>query len=244
MPAIGGYVSRGSKNVGVRAYDGSPPFVMVGGQHLDRQSDLYLSDAELSFAVAAEAAHLRYDHTRVSSSEVWIGALSKGQQGIDIALGILPMLKGYRAADAAARPVSKLRSPKAQRWLKHAKHLGSSAKESALRRFSSDRAANARAGLSVPAERMIAAHQVMQLSADRVGLLLCGDPRAAIRAMFLVRADLAPWLPQDDRGLLEALEPLMREGDAASLNLGARIGHLIKFYLSDDYVTLRGRLTR
>jgi hypothetical protein len=76
-----------------------------------------MTRAELRYAIGAEVAHLRYGHARVTSSEVWAGALSKSKQGLDFALGVLPMLKGMRFADKISRVFSKIPLSAARRVL-------------------------------------------------------------------------------------------------------------------------------
>jgi hypothetical protein len=109
------YVSRGAKGVGVRAYEGRPPFVLIGGQHLTA-GEFELSEAELRFALGAELAHLRYGHSRVTSSELWNGALDKGKQGVELALGLVPVRRGWALADKAMRVTPGCRSRRCSAW--------------------------------------------------------------------------------------------------------------------------------
>ena len=110
LSGVEAYVSRGLKGVGMRAYEGQPPFILIGGQHLDPATPYYLPARELRFAVGAELAHLRYGHHRVTANEVWSGAMSKGKEGLGLAMGMLPVLKGggssigWRAPRLASPP--------------------------------------------------------------------------------------------------------------------------------------------
>jgi hypothetical protein len=47
------YVSRGSKGVGVRAYEHGPPFVLIGGRHLDPDDEYAMTPLELCFALSS-----------------------------------------------------------------------------------------------------------------------------------------------------------------------------------------------
>lgn len=234
---VQGYISRGAKAVGLRAYEAHPPFVLIGGRHLEGDDAYRMTEAELRFAVSAEVAHLRYGHTRVTSSEVWAGALSKSRQGLDLALGVLPALSGFRFAEHLQRLAARLPRDTLRNVLRsvatYAEHLKSSM----------DSQKGNEAVLSRLNEELVAAHRVMQLTADRAGLVLNGDIVAAVRAMLLVRSDTREFIDAIERSGLDAL--LSRrtpDGKMAHQDLAIRIGALFSFYLSDEYERLRGEL--
>src|SRR5690606_10572073 len=99
VKGVAAYISHGDKAVGVRGYDGAPPFLVIGGRHLEPKSDFFLHPWELRFAVASEVAHLRFQHARVTTSDVWSGALEKGRLGVDLLLGMIPVLRGVDVID-------------------------------------------------------------------------------------------------------------------------------------------------
>lgn len=91
--------------------------------------------------------------------------------------------------------------------------------------------------------QQIGACRVMQLTADRAGLLLCGDIRGAIRAMFLAEKDNRPELDTAVRhGLLPTLSRRDANGNLILQGLAVRIAALVSFYLSDDFVVLRDKI--
>ncbi len=234
LDGIEGYVSRGRKAYGVRAYEASPPFVLLGGKHLDDEA-LMLDERELAFVLGAEMAHLEYEHGRVTSDEVWAGAWDKSKQGLDLALGVLPVLKGWRFADTVA---SHLRSPTVTQLVKTA-----TAANDAVRRNLTKRSEDDDGTLAPRNEELVAAHRVMQLTADRAGLVLAADLRAAVRSLFLVRRDYVDALDLARReGLGAFLRRRSEGGDLAYLDLAVRTAALVAFFLSDDYVVLREAL--
>jgi hypothetical protein len=88
--------------------------------------------------------------------------------------------------------------------------------------------------------RLIAAHRVMQITADRAGLVLCGDLGAAVRSMFLTQSRLRPGLAVAERqGLSEALGRTDALGAPLLGDLAVRIAALAAFWISDDYARLR-----
>ncbi len=236
------YVSRGKMSVGLRAYEGTPPFVLIGVRHLEGDPNYGMSAEELRFAIGAEVAHLRYGHTRVTSSEVWAGALSKSKQGIDMALSMLPMLKGWRLADKASRILSRV-PVNAVRHALDGQGLIGGRLRSGLGLLPTPRDDN-EGVLSRINEELVAAHRVMQLTADRAGLLLAGDPCAAVRGLLLQRPDHRQLIGDAERdGLDNVLARRDPSGAIAHQDLAVRVAALIAFYLSDDYQKLRAELS-
>jgi hypothetical protein len=232
------YVSRGAKGVGLRAYENDTAFILIGGQHLS-DGDFRMSRAELQFAIGAELAHLRFGHVRVTSNDVWAGALEKGQQGLDMALSVLPILRGWRLADKAVKVTSKVPIPIVRRVIDATGGLKSSLIGRSVRPASGEN----EDVISTLNEHLVVAHRVMQLSADRAGLVLAQDVRPALRAMLLIRHDYRAEIPSMERkGLATVLGVRAEDGHMAYQDLAVRIAALLSFYLSDEFVRLRAAL--
>lgn len=224
-PSMLAYVSRGEKSIGMRAYEGDLPFLVVGGDHLDGDADAYLPPAALHFAVGAELAHLRLAHSRVTSAEVWAGGLELGVEGLGVVFAAAPLLaKVYNTTLG--------------------KVLGTLGKPIVDRVRGSLRANEkpSRGSLSHEGSELVAAHRVMQFTADRAGLLLATSPTAAIRAMFAGHpASLAKWALVRRRPLAEVL---LRGEDASARDqlLAVRVAAMLAFFVSSDFATLRGAI--
>jgi hypothetical protein len=231
VPRVEAYVSRGEKGVGVRAYEADPPFVLIGGRHLEADSAFYLSPLELGFAIGAEVTHLRFGHTRATSSEVWAGALDKSRQGLDIALGVLPLLRGFSLADRAADLVTRVPIASVKRAIDRA--------TLANKRARARETASSTEPISAVNEQLVAAHRLMQLTADRAGLVIAGDLHAALRAMLLVRKDYERELDAiEERGLDAVLAERTEGGRMRYQHLAVRVAALLSFYLSPDSTRL------
>lgn len=101
-----------------------------------------------------------------------------------------------------------------------------------------------RGSLGVDEQKLIAAHRVMQLTADRAGLVLSGDIRSAVRAVFLTSNRYLPELViAEEQGLGTALRRRDPEGQMLHQELAIRIGALIRFYLEGDYAQMRAQLS-
>ncbi|MET0794187.1 MAG: hypothetical protein ABW061_21880 [Polyangiaceae bacterium] len=238
LPNLHAYVSRGKKSIGLRGYEGKAPYILLGKAHLDLESPYRMTEAELSFAIGAEALHLKLGQARLTSHEVWAGAFARTRGGVELVLGVLPLLKGLPLAVSASRFLDKIPEPALRRGLE------------ALLRW--ERARKPPADASAPPsalshvnENLVAAHRLMQMSADRAGALLCGDLRASLRALLLVRPDTCALLELIvERDLTTVLLERENESEAAMRgDLIVRVAALLQFYGSEEYLTLRRALS-
>jgi len=232
LPDLRAYVSRGKKSIGLRGYEGQPPYVLLGKEHLDPASAYGMTETELAFAIGVEALHLRLDQARLTSNDVWAGAWSRTKGGVDLVLGLLPLLKGLPLAMSVTKFLDKIPEPALRRGLE------------ALIRFGHQRRtpvepSDAPSALSHINEDLVAAHRLMQMSADRAGLVLSGDLRSSLRGMLLVRPDTRALLDAlVERDLVTALLDSEVE-PALQRDLLLRVAALLHFFESDDYLALR-----
>jgi hypothetical protein len=235
LPTLHAYVSRGKKSIGLRGYDAPAPYLLLGKDHLDQGSPFCMTEAELFFAMGAEALHLKLGQARLTSHEIWAGAFAHTKGGVELVLTLLPLAQGIPLGPSVTRFLEKIPEPALRKGLE------------ALVRFERGRrqlpSGGAPSALSHVNENLLDAHRLMQMSADRAGLLLCGDLRASLRALLLVRPDTRAVL---DAMLARDIVSVLldeSEGDPAMrADLTVRFAALFDFYLSDEYVTLRRAL--
>jgi hypothetical protein len=228
LPPVAAYVSHGARSVGLRAFGSGEPFVLVGERHLSADSPYALRGSELDFALGAELAHLAFDHQRVTAGEVWAGAAGKTRDALVLFSMLVPVVR-------------EIGGPRAQRWLGR---LSAEALERAaggaarLPELFGRSAAAASPALGQRNEELIAAHRLVQLTADRGGLVIAGDLAAALRAVLLTRADYRELLDAArEQGLMPALNG-RRSASPAFADLLLRVRALIAFYLSADFDAL------
>ncbi len=233
MKPVECFVSRGDKSLGLRSYEGDAPFVLIGCDHLDESSPDYLGPTELRFALAAELAHLRFGHSRVTSMDVWTGALSKTKAGFDAVVGFLPAWRLLKVAEKASSIAG---------YYDHAQWaLSQVSRVAGWTPFT--KAATGDRKLGADTDDLIAAARVMQLTADRAGLIFSGDLHASIRAICLLGADSDVLRRADDATLFEVLAARDDAGEIERQALAIRVAALISFYLSEDWDALRAEMT-
>ncbi|HEY3253559.1 MAG TPA: hypothetical protein VGJ91_06410 [Polyangiaceae bacterium] len=236
LPHLRAYVSRGKKSIGVRGYEGKAPYLLLGKAHLDPASAFHMNETELRFAIGAEALHLKLGQARLTSNDVWAGAFARTKGGVELVLGLLPLLKGLPLAASAAKFLEKIPEPALRRGLEVLVRF-----EQGQRRAPIELATPPSA-LSHINENLVAAHRLMQMSADRAGLVLCADLRSSLRGLLLVRPDTRAVLDaMAERDLVSVLleseiEPALRS------DLIVRIAALLHFFVGDDYLALRRAL--
>jgi hypothetical protein len=195
-----------------------------------------MHESELFFAFGAEALHLKLGLTRVTSNDVWAGALSHTKGGVELLLGLLPLVKGIPLGPGVSKVLERIPEPALRRGLDTLVHVE--------RNFRKAPPANpAEGALSLVNENLLAAHRLVQMSADRAGLVLCGDLRASLRGLLLLRPEYRALLEaSSERGLIEAL--VFGDGQAAMrADLIVRVAALLDFYRGEDYVALRRALS-
>ncbi|HEX3777693.1 MAG TPA: hypothetical protein VHV51_24660 [Polyangiaceae bacterium] len=236
LPTLQAYVSRGKKSIGLRGYEGEPPYLLLGRAHLDKASAYFMHESELFFAFGAEALHLKLELTRVTSSDVWAGALSHTKGGVELLLGLLPFVKGIPLGPGVSKVLERIPEPALRRGLDTLIHV-----ERSFRKAPPENAPDS--ALSLVNENLLAAHRLVQMSADRAGLVLCGDLRAGLRGLLLSRPEYRALLDAcSERSLIEVL---VFGDDQARMraDLIVRVAALLDFYRSEDYVALRRALS-
>lgn len=235
MNAVDAFISYGEMGFGVRSYDGSPPFILIGGDHLEGDDALALTPMELRFIIGVELAHLRFKHERITSREVWEGVFDKTVTIMEF----VPIVGTYigkigklgEIAIQAGDLAKKIGNVK--QYLDHVQKIASSARKIYTKKDTEKEEKSEE-------KELLSAFRVMQLSADRAGLLLSGDLKSSVRAMFITHKKLFRELSHaEELGLDRFLSRTDEKGEMMFQEPAIRIAALFSFYLSDDYIQLR-----
>ncbi|MEM6299100.1 MAG: hypothetical protein AAF740_10480, partial [Bacteroidota bacterium] len=248
MEAVNCFVAHGANHVGVQGYEDSPSFLVIGADHLNTESPFFLSGKEWQFALAAEMAHLKFGHVRITSNDLWVGAKEKGLFALDTVLSILP---GLGALGSAMKTIPQLNNVSS--LLQQATRFQAIAENSqqimqatgTALALVSVQGGEKRSQEDIQKQQLLATSRVMQLTADRVGLLLAGDLRASVRAIFLTskRYQAEMGLAQK-YGLPELLAKTDESGNLRFQELAIRLAALFAFYVTEDYTLMRKELLK
>ena len=161
-----------------------------------------------------------------------------GQEGVELALGVLPLLKGLPLAASASKFLDRIPEPALRRGLDALMRIERARKPAAPTTAPPS-------ALSHVNEHLFAAHRLMQMSADRAGAVLCGDLRSSLRALLLVRPDTHALL---ERIVTRDLASVLLENDrpaeaAMRADLIVRVAALLQFYTGEAYLELERALS-
>lgn len=235
MKSVEAFISFGDANVGIRGYEGSPPFILIGSAHLEKNSGYFMTCPELCFTIGMELAHLRFKHERITRQEVWEGAFDKTMSVLEM----VPLVGGYLGKIGSLGKVAGHASDVASRigdiqgYMSRAQNLASSAQD-IYKRINPDD--DNTQGVSDDEQKLIGAFREMQLTADRAALVVCGDLKSAVSAIFKSSHALHTEFHMADRyGLDTFLSRTGEDGQLMFQDLAIRLAALFSFYLSDDY---------
>ena len=232
------YISQGDKSIGITSYESTPQFLIVGGEHLDKNSPVYLNHNELRFAIGVELAHLYFKHSRITSTDVWRGAFEKGYFIVDSLLSIFPAVGMF---SKSLQTIGKLKQISS--FLQKTEKIGRVSSRSKDILKNSEQIVNiykSKFSDSKNADEknmeMLATSRIMQLTAHRCGLIFTKDLRSAVRAMFLVSPKFYTELPVIEKyGLKDYLLRKNEEGEFVHQNFAISLADLFSFYLSEEY---------
>jgi hypothetical protein len=239
------YVSRGEKSVGINGFESNPLFLIVGGEHLEKDSPHYLNPLELRFAIGVELAHLYFKHSRITSTDMWKGALEKGYFVLDTVLSVIPAVGLF---SKSIQGIGKLNNVSS--FLQRTSKLGKVSSQSKEILNTSEQIVNiykskvSKDKKEIDKEKeFLATSRIIQLTADRCAFVFTKDLNAAIRAMFLVSKNYYSEIPVIEKyGLREFLLKKNDDGSYKHQELAIRLASLFSFYLSDDYEAVISKL--
>jgi len=231
------YISRGEKSKGVIGYEGTPPFIIIGQNHLDINSELFLNYRELQFSVTSEIAHIFFKHSRISSKDVWRGVADKGATLLDTLLSVVPVAgiasKSIQNSQKLSRLTSILKSSNNIEKSKSIFNTALKLSEYYNSTFKSD-------NKTEKEQKLLAASRLMQFTADKAGLAICGSIKSAVRAVFLTGKYNYEFFSEAEKtSLYNFLLKINNDGSYKNQNLALRIAHLFSFYISDEYSEIR-----
>ncbi len=236
------YISKGEKSRGIIGYEGNPPFVIIGHKHLDKESFLFLNFKELQFAVAVEAAHIYYKHSKISASDAWRGVADKESFFLDTLIGSVPVAgivgKSLKYSQKLRVLSSIIRKTK---QAPNVKNIYNTAIKTS-KYYTANKELSSKVNKS---EKLLLASRLMQFTADRSGLLISGDLKSAVRSVFLTSKQGLEYFEEAlEMSLNELLLIKNNDGNYKYQAIALRFSNLFSFYFSDTFDKARKELQK
>jgi len=235
------YISKGERKNEIIGYEGKPPFIIIGYDFLNEESDSYMNLSELQFTVASELSHIYFKHTKLTSKDVWRGLIEKGVFVADTALAVIPMA-GFFAKTLKNVPKLNLLT-KIFQGTANGIAGGKTAYDAALRL--TEYYAKKEKTKKEKQKSLLAVSRLMQYTADRAGLLVCGNLASAVKAVLLTeKFDNSSFEEIKNTSLKEFLLKQNNDKTFKYQKTALRIANLFSFYFSEDYKLLKEKINK
>ncbi len=237
------FVFKGEKSTGILSYNAAKPFIAVGFDHLDINSERYLSPNELYFSLAREMANIRSGFTKVESDKLFRDFYSSGAMNIDKISHYIPVPSfiskntafydkyrfasnvfcGYQQIDSFAVTDKQI--------------LVSLEKKLSIIHYKPSTPAD------IKVSEYAAVSRLMCHYADRFGLLFAGGIVTAVNALIKTDVDFPDVLELSKAmSITDIACAKNTDGGMLHSDFAMRVAALISFYLSDSYSALEKQI--
>lgn len=236
------YIGRGSYANSVIGVEGKPSFLMIGIHFLDPEHVRHLEVNALTFLIAIELAHMYFEHSKITSTDVWRGAADKGFTVVSMLLTVLPFVGNIgkifgnvASVEKYGKIISRVEqvadvADKGQGFVEVSEKFN-------LNLFSRDKSqAN-------DSENLLITSRLMEIVADKVALLFCNDLKAAVKGLLVGSNTYEQDSHIISQYSVEAfLARTNEEGEFVHQELIIRLKSMCTFYLSDTFEELKQQL--
>jgi len=236
------YIGRANYSNTIIGVEGKPPYLIIGIDFIETKSNLLLNNNELKFLVAIELAHIYFEHTKITSTDVWRGAAEKGFSFLTTVLSLVPfagslgnLLGNLSNVDKYAKIIKNVE--KATNIAETGQNIIDAGEKLNINLISkSENSEN-------QSQNLLVTSRLMEIIADKVALLFCNDLQVAIKGIILSSMLLRKELDTiREYGLYNVLERKNEDGSFHHQEIIIRIRSLCSFYLSDTFEDLKEKL--
>lgn len=236
------YIGRANYSNAIIGVEGKPPYLIIGIDFLEAESSKQLNTNELKFLIAIELAHIYFEHTKITSTDVWRGAAEKGFSFLTTVLSIIPfagsignLLGNLSNVDKYAKIIKNVE--KATNIAEKGQNILDVSEKLNLNLMGNSTSNDSKS------QNLLITSRLMEIIADKVALIFCNDLQAAIKGIILSSKQLEKELDAiRDYGLQSVLERKNDDGSFCYQELIIRIRSLCSFYLSDTFEDLKVKL--
>ncbi|MBC8753243.1 hypothetical protein H2O64_01085 [Kordia sp. YSTF-M3] len=236
------YIGRGTYSTSVIGVEGKPSFLMIGIDFLDPKSLRHLEVNALTFLVAIELAHIYFEHSKITSTDVWRGAANKGFTVVNMLLTVLPFVGNIGAIFGNIANIEKYgkiinRVEQVANVAEKGQGIMEVTEKFNLNPFSKDKSqAN-------DSQNLLITSRLMEIVADKVALLFADDLKAAVKGLLAGMTTFEQDHPIISQYGVEAFLARTNEtGEFVHQELIIRLKSMCAFYLSDTFETLKKQL--
>lgn len=220
------YIGNGAFSKGIIGVEGTPNFLILGKDHLQPESAYYFNTNELKFNLALELTHILFEHTRVTSKDVWRGAKSKGMDLAGVLLIALPVVS--TVGNYASKFINVTKYTNVLTGIDKVANVVEKGQTAvAYGEKITDKFTN-----NKKESELLATSRLMEISADRAGLLLTNDIKSCISVLLKTSDDFTSTKEKINKeGLYTYLLQKNEEEEFVHQELIVRIKTLCSFYL-------------
>ncbi len=236
------YIGRGSYANSVIGVEGKPSFLMVGIDFLDPKNVRYLEVNALTFLIAIELAHIYFEHSKITSTDVWRGAADKGFTVVSMLLTVLPFVGNIGTIFGNVANVEKYgkiisRVEQVANVADKGKGILEVGEKFKINPFSKEKSqAN-------DSQNLLITSRLMEIVADKVALLFADDLKAAVKGLLTgTNTFEQDSLIIEKHGVAVFLARTNEAGEFVHQELIIRLKSMCSFYLSDTFEALKKQL--
>lgn len=252
------FISRGK--IGVSVKNKEHPFIFIGSEHLNEENERYLAPQECLFVMAAQAEHIKSGHILITGTELWKSLGSASFDGFLVALQFLPAgsflgrLTHHFATKGLKKVYKMTKYSTVQKILNFVEKHVTDRQPDVTYADDNDEVTDTKSDVSMSKkstesdamlrEQLVGFARHAVYTADRAGILVCHDLRAACSAIFKLAGDAyyddLKSIEQD--GLLALVKKQDKREKYIYFEYAKRLSELIQFVLSETYQHLHTSL--
>ncbi|WP_298418620.1 hypothetical protein [uncultured Kordia sp.] len=236
------YIGRGTYATAVIGVEGKPSFLMIGVDFLDPEHARYLEVNALIFLIAIELAHMYFEHSKITSTDVWRGAADKGFTVVSMLLTVLPFVGNIGKIFGNIASVEKYgkiinRVEQVANVAEKGQGIIEVSEKYNLNPFSKDKSqAN-------DSQNLLITSRLMEIVADKVALLFCDDLKAAVKGLLVgTKSFEQDYHIISQYGVEAFLARTDEEGEFVHQEIIIRLRSMCAFYLSDTFENLKKQM--
>ncbi|MCH2192840.1 hypothetical protein [Kordia sp.] len=236
------YIGRGTYANAVIGVEGKPSFLIIGNDFLNPKSIRYLEPNALVFLITIELAHMYFEHSKITATDVWRGAADKGFSLVNMLLTVLPFAGNIGTIFGNVSDIEKYgnilqRVEQVANVAEKGKEVKELSEKYNLNPFSK------KAATADSSQNLLITSRLMEIVADKVALLFCNDLKAAAKGLLVgtkFYEDYHPLIHQ--HGIQTFLSQTNAKDEFMHQELIIRLKSLCSFYLSDTFEALKQQL--